>query len=497
MRTAAAVASWFPFQATGRQSDLSNSIIEENKKPGTRDWILLESEIAFDPATVDNLWMGPIRSSRIEGYANKLYVRQGEEISFHVSSKPATPYTIDIYRIGYYQGHGGRLIKSIGPLAGQDLGTPEADPDTYLIECDWEAAHIEQTTEDWVSGFYVAKLKTSEGWANYISFVVVDDDKHDFVFQVADFNSHAYNRWPVHHSLYNNIDTGIDNYWGPRNISSFRRPQAKLSQLVDLPLTLGAGEFFAWQYPFVFWAEMNGYDLTYISNMTLHDGDASVLTRAKGLLIVGHDEYWSDTMYANVRQARDHGVNIAFFCGNSVFGRLQLTPGLDGTPSLHFRRNGRLNDKDLVGSGSGSGIIGGGDWVIRDADHWIFKDTGLRNGDRIEGIVGWEYHNAASENIPNLRQLAFGPTNFYEWPTWENKKSGKHGTFISTYYEVPDAGSFVFNAATCWWVYGLEGPPGWRRSKWYDCRQSADERVAMITRNVLDGIIGRGGKMGK
>lgn len=250
----AAAISMLPFTygCSDSTNSKSNAITLENQKPGTKAWILKREEILFDEPTVDNLWMGPIRSSAIEGYCDKLYVEQGGEISFYVSSRIASTYTIDIYRIGYYQGNGGRSIESIGPFHGKDMGTPEHDPDTYHIECNWEKAHIQKIGNDWVSGFYVAKLKTSDGWANYMSFVVTDDISHDFVFQVADFNSHAYNRWPEHHSLYNNIDTGIDNYWGPRNVSSFLRPQGKLSQLVDLPLTMGAGEFFAWQYPFVF-----------------------------------------------------------------------------------------------------------------------------------------------------------------------------------------------------------------------------------------------------
>lgn len=463
-----------------------NKIIVENRNTGTLDWILKREEIEFDTPRVDNLWMGPIRSSTIEGYCNKLYVKVGDAISFHVSTRVPTPYSIEIYRIGYYQGNGGRLLKKVGPLSGSPQNLPPTDPATYLTECNWPTAYTLDIPHDWVSGFYLAKLKTNSGWTNSMSFVVTDTEPHDFVLQIADFNSHAYNRWPEHHSLYNNIETGIDNYWGPKNRSSFRRPQGKLSQLVDLPLTMGAGEFFAWQYPFVFWAEKLGFDLTYISNMTLHELGPEELTRAKGFLCVGHDEYWTDKMYSNVSTARDRGVSLAFFAGNSVFGRFSLTPDEEGKPNQRFGRDGRLNDKDLIGSGSGQGIIGGGDWLVQSSDHWIFKGTGLKNGDSIEGIIGWESHNDPSENIPYLKKLAFGPTNFYEWPTWENKKSGKHGQFVATYYDVKKSNSFVFNAATCWWTYAFDSPPGWVRSTWYDCRQTPDPRVMKITQNVMD-----------
>jgi len=473
-----------------------NSIVEENRKTGTSKWILKKEEILFDKYTVDNLWMGPIRSSVVEGYCDKLYVKPGEEISFHVSAARSSTYTLSIYRIGYYQGHGGRLIRSAGPLQGKNMGTPDFSRENFLIECDWEKAYSVKITDEWISGFYVVKLVTREGWANYMSFVVVDEAPRDLVLQVSDFNSHAYNRWPEHHSLYNNIETGIDNYWGPRNVSSFRRPQAKLSQLVDLPLTLGAGEFFAWQYPFVFWAEKNGYDITYISNMTLHEKGPEVLTRASGFLSVGHDEYWTDDMYRNAMAARDQGVSMGFFCGNSVYGRFQLDADGKGIQNVRFRRNGKLKDKDLMGSGSGEDSgIGGGNWKVKDAGHWAFRGTGMKDGDAIEALVGWEYHYDTADDIPGLKKLASDTTNFYEWPIWENrKKKDTHGEFVATYYEPEGKRNFVFNAATCWWVYGFDEPPAWKRSTWYDGRQTADPRVMQITRNVLDEMIRRGKK---
>ncbi len=481
------------FQFSACANVKSNSIVEENSKPGTRDWILTKEEILFDKFSVDNLWMGPIRSSAIEGYCDRLYVNRGDAISFHVSSSKASRYRMDIYRIGYYQGNGGRLIKSISALHAKNLGTPDYDEETFLIECDWEKAYTLEVPKDWVSGFYVVKLVTDEGWSNYMSFVVVDEDPHDLVFQVSDFNSHAYNRWPEHHSLYNNIETGIDNYWGPRNMSSFRRPQGKLSQLVDLPLTLGAGEFFAFQYPFVFWVEKMGYDITYISNMTLHESGPEVLTRAKGFLSVGHDEYWTDAMYENARTARDRGVSMGFFCGNSVYGRFQLSEGPDGVSNLRFRRDGKLDDSDLIGSGSGKDFIGGGDWIVKDGSHWAFAETGMKDGDAIEGIIGWEAHNEVSKKLPDIKVIAEGPIQHYDWPIWENiKKPGQFGTYAATYYDVAPGKNFVFNAATCWWIYAFETPPGWKRSTWYDCRQTPDSRAEKITRNVLDEMIRRG-----
>ena len=47
------------------------------------------------------------------------------------------------------------------------------------------------------------------------------------------------------------------------------------------------------------------------------------LSRHRLFLSVGHDEYWSGQQRRNVEQARDTGLNLAFFSGNEVFWRVR------------------------------------------------------------------------------------------------------------------------------------------------------------------------------
>ena len=35
-------------------------------------------------------------------------------------------------------------------------------------------------------------------------------------------------------------------------------------------------------------------------------------------------------------------------------------------------------------------VNGGGDWTITRPDHWMFDGTGMKRGDSIPGLVGWE-----------------------------------------------------------------------------------------------------------
>ena len=42
-------------------------------------------------------------------------------------------------------------------------------------------------------------------------------------------------------------------------------------------------------------------------------------------------------------------------------------------------------------------VNGGGDWIVAQSGHWMFEGTGMKDGDRIPGLVGWEFHNDAAE----------------------------------------------------------------------------------------------------
>lgn len=104
------------------QSDLVRT---ENEKPGTRDWMLLTPRI--DSASKH-------RCPWIEGYCSHTSVRAGENIQFFVSTNPASSFTIDIYRMGYYGGDGGRLMAKLGPFEGRTQADPPVE-EKRLRDC--------------------------------------------------------------------------------------------------------------------------------------------------------------------------------------------------------------------------------------------------------------------------------------------------------------------------------------------------------------------------
>jgi hypothetical protein len=449
-----------------------NAITRENQRPGTTDW-LLRNHQEVRPGT--QTWR---REKAIEGYCSHASIRPGETLTVHVSTDPAAPFRLDVYRMGYYGGKGGRHVLTKGPLSGTPQPTP-ADGPKALIECRWKPALTIDIPKDWVSGVYLGKLTALDSQAeSYVVFIVRDDRRADLLFQCSDLTWQSYNRWPAWRSLY---DFG-DNKWHTRagNDVGFDRPYAIYYNGLPahtLPITNGSGEFLLWEFPLAFWLEKEGYDVTYISNLDTH-ADGKGLLRGKGFLSVGHDEYWTQQMYDNVARARDEGVGIAFLSGNSVSGIIELKPSTDGRPDRAFGQIRRFRtDAELMGSKSYG--VGAADWVCAAPDHWVFAGTGMKKGDGIKDLVGWEYHGQPVASHPGLVVLATSPI--------RDKPNAPH--HAATIYDGPK-GNIVFNAGTCWWNMVLSSPPGFINPPRKDFTAD-DPRVQQITRNVLGRMINR------
>jgi N,N-dimethylformamidase beta subunit-like protein len=390
-------------------------------------------------------------------------------------------------------------LQRLGPFHGQVQPDPPIG-DERLRECKWEPATKITIPKDWPSGVYIGKLTAEkEQLQSYVIFIVCDDRECDFLFQCSDTTWNAYNRWPSQWSLYDNGKKQW--YWGPGVRVSFDRPYGKYCQILDAPLSLGSGEFLLWEFPLAFWMEKEGYDVSYISNLDTHT-DRAGLRRAKGWLSVGHDEYWSMTMFENVRSAIAEGLNVAFFSANTCCGVISIGPSKTGsanrvisrigqygpiqeatvkngfTELLDLKHNGP-NEATLIGARSTFPVTGGADWTCVNDKHWVFAGTGMKNGDSVPGLVGWEWHGDPAE-IAGLEILARGKL----------KSRDAEGTYTATIYPGPK-NNFVFNGATIWWSDGLSAPPGYQHPSAHGAKpKGPDPRIQRITTNLLNRIRG-------
>lgn len=45
-------------------------------------------------------------------------------------------------------------------------------------------------------------------------------------------------------------------------------------------------------------------------------------------------------------------------------------------------------------------MIGVGNWVCAKPDHWLYEGTGMKEDEKIEGLVGWEWHGHPAKDLP-------------------------------------------------------------------------------------------------
>jgi hypothetical protein len=491
-RTLIQAALTTPLGALKRPAADPALIARENRKPGTTDWQLTKVRLEKPNG---------FRAPDIEGYCSHQSIRAGETMRIMVSARPACRCTLEIFRMGYYGGAGARLMVTLGPLQAKEQPVPEVGPER-VRECRWESTTEIKIPPGWPSGVYLGRLSrvpetpNVHGWQSYVIFIVRDERPADILFQCSDNTWQAYNRWPDNYSLY----TDPRHPWAPDVAVSFDRPYAKIAQIYENPLTIGSGEFLAWEFPLAWWLEMHGYDVTYCSNADMLDPQQPL--RAKVFLSVGHDEYWDVRQYDTALAAVKQGVSELYLCGNSVFGVTPFQPSSDGRPNRIISRKGRFggvtefereqffripypmngpNEALLMGARTPYPFNGGGDWICTKPDNWIFTGTGMKMGDAVRGLIGWEFHGDPA-NIPGLEVVGegialSGGTRPVRW--------------TSTIYPGPKK-NFVFNAATIFWSQGLSSPPGHMLPWSHGTRpHGPDSRVQRITRNLLQRALGK------
>lgn len=349
----------------------SNAVQIENSHLGTTDWVLRKPT----PTLANG---GKIRAdpAGIEGYASEVSVTSGSTIDLYVSTMKPT-YSLQVYRIGWYSGMGGRRVDNgtgvniPNPVTPNNV-QPMPAPDTTngdLIDCQWVNPYRLLVPSNWTSGIYLVQL-TSPSWngisplqpdhfQSYIIFTVRDDSRTAaLLFQQSSSTYQAYNAWggisdyDVRSPLRNGVRGSTLSYNRPyhgilstKGNITWGAYAANNPNIRDAGYGTGAGTFFtfaqmyeypgsittrAWEYSMVRFLEREGYDVTYCTNTDI-DRVGDILDRHRVLLSVGHDEYWTPSARHLVeRSAREGRLSFALFSGNNVWGGIELLPDTFG-----------------------------------------------------------------------------------------------------------------------------------------------------------------------
>src|SRR5205085_3471946 len=146
--TAAFVAAALVVQRTsgGGSADLpSGWVVRENRHPGTSAWRIPTASYGG-----------------VEGYANRVSAGIGDSISLYVSTS-ARAYHVEAYRMGWYQGLGGRLIWRSPELPGTRQPAATITTATRTVTASWKPSMHGRVSKDWVPGDYLLKLVSDIG----------------------------------------------------------------------------------------------------------------------------------------------------------------------------------------------------------------------------------------------------------------------------------------------------------------------------------------------
>jgi hypothetical protein len=402
-----------------------------------------------DPSTWSSAWQvdrhGLSYDTRVlAGYASRASVNIGETIHFYV--RAPVQFNITFYRLGWYGGAAGRVLGSVFNLAPQaqpacdwqDGGTVNG----YLTCRNWRVSYSLTVPSTWVSGIYVASIRAGSGpaarggarqreYAHDVVFVVRDDQRRaDFIYQQAVATEQAYNSYFYGPSLYD-FQT-IAGHTVPVAEASFERPYDALDNL----------QFYRFELPFIVWLERNGYDVVYSTDVDTHERRRPLHPQYKALLTSGHSEYWTTRMYDAVQEARDQGLHLGFFSGNTLYWQMRLederAPAGDSTHSAQDRvmvvfRHSYPPNSDGLGDPNPDPAVQTINWrnfpVMRDEEALVGVHF-THPSNCPEHVAGWAGFGmppagAQPQTAPSLR-VAPQPLTVVDAVSWVYEGTGLH-----------------------------------------------------------------------
>ena len=262
----------------------------------------------------------------IEGYPETVTVGPGETLTLCVSTDHPR-FRVDFYR----QGANLTLMSSTEWQDGAAFPRGAADQDWG-----WRG-HDFIIPNDWVSGVYIAMFFELDDAGNVVRspedttiadgrsakalFVVrsaVPGKAAPILYKVPLFTYQAYNDT---NSPISNTDAG-SLYSGAPQVTLRRTGGGTGGTPYDTVPDAYDGSsprqtFGHWDVPFIGWLEKHGYSVDYCTDLDIHENPGDFLANYHLLLSIGHDEYWSADMRANVEAFIQNGGNVAFFSGNT------------------------------------------------------------------------------------------------------------------------------------------------------------------------------------
>ena len=367
----------------------ANPVQQENSRPGSPGW-----EIPASAGTV------------ITGYASEISVAPGQSFHLHVAAPAGSRYRVLVYRLGWYQGVGGRLITCVPgchsshpTIAPPRPTTP--DSVTGLLRAQWHVTDRVEIPRGAVSGYYEAKLEIVAGaHVGAVGSIPLIVRASPWASPSAVLVQVPVNTWEAY------------NAWGGKSLYLFGTSKHALEVSFDRPFAQST--FYDMvtklEMPWVRFLERNGVDVSYQTDIDT-DATPRSLLQHRLIFAIGHDEYWTQSMRDAFNQALALSTNLMFGSNSGEWrmryaaGRRTIVEWRD--PSIDPVQNTRLDNGFFRTFGEPECTLMGvqHQWaaqrdlsapptsytvVARSTDPWLAA-AGLAPGDVIPGVVGYEW----------------------------------------------------------------------------------------------------------
>ncbi|WP_420895094.1 N,N-dimethylformamidase beta subunit family domain-containing protein [Streptomyces mobaraensis] len=432
------------------------------------------------PPTAPRPWYATADDVRrpIRGFTSDPAVAPGESVAFRVSVEPPRPFTVEVYRVGHYAGHGAARMAVSPPLDGLTQPPPLVAGRAVACHHWWLSWRLD-VPPHWPPGAYVAVLATADGERAHVPFTVRDGTPADLLLVLPDLTWQAHNVYPED----GRTGAGLRHAWDERG---------RLLGEADAAVTVSADRPYAGTglppdvgpvYDVVRWAERYGYDLGYAHATDLHAGRVDP-TRYRGLVFPGPDRYWSAPLRRAVEAARDAGTSLVFLGAGALARQVVTAPSPAGPDRLltcrRQRSGGRAApwrdtapEQQLLGIQHAGRVPRPAPLVVRNTDHWLWEGTGAAEGDELPGLVAGDadrYHPRTALP-PHTERILLAHSPYRD-------ADGVRRHQETSLYRAP-SGALVFAAGTAGWAPALDRPG------------HADPRVQRATANLLDHICKR------
>ena len=415
----------------------------------------------------------PAEPYSLAGYASATSVVAGDTLGFHVSSDYSS-LTLRFYR----QCPDPELLLDRVGLVPENVPVPDS---SWINGCQWPTLFKLTIPPEWPSGLYQVELVPPGGGPiKHVPFVVRGPSAAPKPILILS----AVNTYQAY------------NAFGGKSLYDFNSPGGRAPRVTfDRPYDshdgLGQPQF---EVPFERWFERAGFTADYATDVDLAL-TPEILNGRRLLIIVGHSEYWTRSMYNAVETFVNSGGNAAFLGGNTCYWQVRYEDA--GHTLVCYKSN---SDPMFYQQIDLTTVTWRGPLIRRPECILVGVMYPYCGGTASDSILFARPYSWVTEGLEDQVGNRFGPNVVgYEFDTYFDGRSPSKAVKLfetpiagpeceqvqaTTYYERQPAFGFsgngggIFAAGTIQWSWGLDDTES----------GAADPRMQLLTTNLIRGL---------